>query len=40
MQSEYNQRALNGEFDVESLYESFETKEIFNLENLLIVVNN
>lgn len=36
----YSKDIEHSEENVESLYESFETKEIFNLENLLIVVNN
>lgn len=36
----YSKDIEHSEENVESLYESFETKEIFNLENLLIMVNN
>ena len=36
----YSKDIEHSEENVESLYESFETKEVFNLENLLIVVNN
>lgn len=36
----YSKDIEHSEENVESLYESFETKSIFSLENLLTIINN